>query len=95
VFGCHRAAEKLGAVAPGVKLAVAVDEADKNEDVAIDCDRSPIAQPVCVPADGAIPPFRSAHRAERQAVAVPGAPSARDQEEWTNQWMRTLPLPSP
>ena len=33
----------VGAVAPGVKLAVAVNEANKNQEVAIDWDKSPIA----------------------------------------------------
>jgi hypothetical protein len=34
---------KLASVAPGVKLVVAVDESDKNNEVAIDWDRSPIS----------------------------------------------------
>jgi hypothetical protein len=34
--------DKVALVAPGVKLAVAVDEADKSQDVAIDWDKSPI-----------------------------------------------------
>ena len=43
VFGHRVPVDKVGLVAPGVKLAVAVDEANKNQDVAIDWDRSPIA----------------------------------------------------
>jgi len=34
---------KVASVAPGVTLAVAINEADKNEDVAIDWDKSPLA----------------------------------------------------
>jgi hypothetical protein len=43
VFGHRVPADKVGAIAPGVKLAVAVDESNKNQDVAIDWDRSPLA----------------------------------------------------
>ena len=43
VFGHRVPLAKIASVAPGVKLAVAVDEADRNEEVAIDWDRSPIA----------------------------------------------------
>jgi len=43
VFGHRVPLAKLGAVAPGVKLAVAVNEANKNQEVAIDWDNSPIA----------------------------------------------------
>jgi len=43
VFGHRVPLAKLGAVAPGVKLAVAVNEANRNEEVAIDWERSPIA----------------------------------------------------
>ena len=43
VFGHRVPVAKLASVAPGVKLAVAVDEANKNQDVAIDWDKSPIA----------------------------------------------------
>jgi hypothetical protein len=43
VFGHRVPLDKLGAVAPGVKLAVAVNEADKNQEVAIDWEKSPIA----------------------------------------------------
>ena len=43
VFGHRVPLAKLGAVAPGVKLAVAVNEANKNQEVAIDWDRSPVA----------------------------------------------------
>jgi len=42
VFGHRVPLAKLSAVAPGVKLAVAVDEANKNEEVAIDWDKSPL-----------------------------------------------------
>jgi hypothetical protein len=42
VFGHRVPLAKLASVAPGVKLAVAVDESDKNNEVAIDWDRSPI-----------------------------------------------------
>jgi len=42
VFGHRVPLAKLGAVAPGVKLAVAVNEANKNQEVAIDWDKSPI-----------------------------------------------------
>jgi hypothetical protein len=42
VFGHRVPLAKLGAVAPGVKLAVAVNEANKNQEVAIDWDQSPI-----------------------------------------------------
>jgi hypothetical protein len=43
VFGHRVPIAKLAAVAPGVKLAVAVNEANKNQEVAIDWDQSPIA----------------------------------------------------
>jgi hypothetical protein len=43
VFGHRAPLAKLASVAPGVKLAVAVDESDKNNEVAIDWDRSPLA----------------------------------------------------
>jgi hypothetical protein len=43
VFGHRVPLAKLGAVAPGVKLAVAVNEANKNQEVAIDWDKSPVA----------------------------------------------------
>ncbi len=39
VFGHRVPLAKLASVAPGVKLAVAVDETDKNEEVAIDWDQ--------------------------------------------------------
>ena len=42
VFGHRVPIAKVALVAPGVKLAVAVDESDKNEEVAIDWDKSPI-----------------------------------------------------
>jgi hypothetical protein len=42
VFGHRVPVAKVAQVAPGVKLAVAVNEADKNEEVAIDWDKSPI-----------------------------------------------------
>jgi hypothetical protein len=42
VFGHRVPLAKVASVAPGVKLAVAVNEADKNQDVAIDWDKSPI-----------------------------------------------------
>ena len=43
VFGHRVPLSKIALVAPGVKLAVAVDESDKSEEVAIDWDKSPIA----------------------------------------------------
>jgi hypothetical protein len=43
VFGHHVPLDKVALLGPGVKLAVAVDERDKNQDVAIDWDKSPIA----------------------------------------------------
>jgi len=43
VFGHRVPLDKLGNVAPGVKLAVAVNEANKNQEVAIDWDDSPVA----------------------------------------------------
>jgi hypothetical protein len=43
VFGHRVPIAKLAAVAPGVKLAVAVNEANKNQEVAIDWDKSPLA----------------------------------------------------
>ena len=43
VFGHRVPVDKVGAIAPGVKLAVAVDESNKNQDVAIDWDKSPLA----------------------------------------------------
>ena len=42
MFGHRVPQSKVSLVAPGVMLAVAVDEADKNEEVAIDWDKSPI-----------------------------------------------------
>jgi len=42
VFGHRVPIDKVATVAPGVKLAVAVDEANKNQDVAIDWDKSPV-----------------------------------------------------
>jgi hypothetical protein len=42
VFGHHVPLAKVAALAPGVKLAVAVNEANKNQEVAIDWDKSPI-----------------------------------------------------
>ena len=42
VFGHRVPIDKLAAVMPGAKLAVAVDMANKNQDVAIDWDKSPI-----------------------------------------------------
>jgi hypothetical protein len=42
MFGHRVPAAKVSDLAPGVKLAVAVDESDKNEEVAIDWDKSPI-----------------------------------------------------
>jgi len=42
VFGHRVPVAKLAYVAPGVKLAVAVNEANKNQEVAIDWDKSPI-----------------------------------------------------
>jgi hypothetical protein len=42
VFGHRVPLAKVASVAPGVKLAVAVDEADRNQEVAIDWDKSPI-----------------------------------------------------
>jgi hypothetical protein len=43
VFGHRVPLAKLGMVAPGAKLAVAVNEANKNQEVAIDWDKSPIS----------------------------------------------------
>jgi hypothetical protein len=43
VFGHRVPLAKVAAVAPGAKLAVAVDLSDRNQEVAIDWDRSPIA----------------------------------------------------
>ena len=43
VFGHRVPLDKVGSIAPGVRLAVAVDQANKNQDVAIDWDRSPLA----------------------------------------------------
>jgi hypothetical protein len=43
MFGHRVPLAKVASVAPGVKLAVAVNEAEKNGDVAIDWDRSPIS----------------------------------------------------
>lgn len=43
MFGHRVPLAKVSSVAPGVKLAVAVNEAEKNGDVAIDWDRSPIS----------------------------------------------------
>jgi len=42
VFGHRVPTDKVVAVAPGVKLAVAVNQANKNQEVAIDWDKSPI-----------------------------------------------------
>jgi len=42
VFGHRVPLDKLSAVAPGVKLAVAVGQTDRNHEVAIDWDKSPI-----------------------------------------------------
>jgi hypothetical protein len=42
VFGHRVPLAKLGVVAPGVKLAVAVNLANKNQEVAIDWDQSPL-----------------------------------------------------
>ena len=42
VFGHRVPLAKLASVAPGVKLAVAVNEANKNQEVAIDWDKSPL-----------------------------------------------------
>jgi hypothetical protein len=42
VFGHRVPAAKAGDIGPGTKLAVAVDEADKNQEVAIHWDRSPL-----------------------------------------------------
>jgi len=42
VFGHRVPVDKVASVAPGVKLAVAVDESNKNQDVAIDWDKSPL-----------------------------------------------------
>jgi hypothetical protein len=43
VFGHRVPLAKLMAVAPGAKLAVAVNEANKNQEVAIDWDQSPLS----------------------------------------------------
>jgi hypothetical protein len=43
MFGHRVPLAKVASIAPGVKLAVAVDEAHRNEDVAIDWDKSPIS----------------------------------------------------
>jgi hypothetical protein len=43
VFGHRVPLAKLATVAPGVKLAVAVDLSDRNNEVAIDWDRSPLS----------------------------------------------------
>jgi hypothetical protein len=43
MFGHRVPLAKVASVAPGVKLAVAVDEADRYNEVAIDWDRSPIS----------------------------------------------------
>jgi len=42
VFGHRVPLDKLVSVAPGAKLAVAVNEANKNQEVAIDWDKSPL-----------------------------------------------------
>jgi hypothetical protein len=42
MFGHRVPLAKVASIAPGVKLHVAVDEADRHEEVAIDWDRSPI-----------------------------------------------------
>ena len=43
VFGHRVPLAKVAIVAPGVKVAVAVNEANKNQEVAIDWDKSPVA----------------------------------------------------
>ena len=43
VFGHRVPVAKVGLIGPGVKLAVAVDQSNKNQDVAIDWDKSPLA----------------------------------------------------
>jgi hypothetical protein len=42
IFGHYVPTHRIALVAPGVRLAVAVNEADRNEDVAIDWERSPL-----------------------------------------------------
>jgi hypothetical protein len=42
VFGHRVPLAKVASVAPGVRLAVAVNMSDRNQDVAIDWDKSPI-----------------------------------------------------
>jgi hypothetical protein len=42
IFGHYVPTHRIALMAPGVRLAVAVNEADRNEDVAIDWDRSPL-----------------------------------------------------
>src|ERR1035437_881362 len=42
IFGHRVPLAKLASVAPGVKLAVAVDQSDSSQAVAIDWDKSPI-----------------------------------------------------
>jgi hypothetical protein len=43
VFGHRIPMDKLGAVSPGAKLAVAVNMANRNQEVAIDWTQSPLA----------------------------------------------------
>jgi hypothetical protein len=43
MFGHRVPLAKVASIAPGVKLAVAVNEAERNADVAIDWDRSPLS----------------------------------------------------
>jgi hypothetical protein len=43
MFGHRVPLDKLASVSPGVTLSVAVNEADKNQEVAIDWTRSPLA----------------------------------------------------
>jgi hypothetical protein len=43
VFGHRVPLDKLGAVAPGVKLAVSVNMANRNQEVAIDWEKSPVS----------------------------------------------------
>lgn len=42
IFGHYVPTHRVALLGPGVKLAVSVNEADRNEDVAIDWDRSPL-----------------------------------------------------
>ena len=43
VFGHRVPVAKVASIAPGVKLAVAVDMSDRHNEVAIDWDKSPIS----------------------------------------------------